>query len=98
MLTTSEILARVRSCTEAQLREINAATGLPMPTLTKLRYGVTDDPRVSTVDKLRAYFDPLATATQHQKAGRDGAADEPEATRPGGPVPAQAAAAVKEAA
>ncbi|HPC11854.1 MAG TPA: helix-turn-helix transcriptional regulator [candidate division Zixibacteria bacterium] len=42
--------------TEAKLREVHEATGVPMPTLAKIRYGVTADPRGSTLDKIRAYL------------------------------------------
>jgi hypothetical protein len=56
-MNTSEVIAAVRACTESQLREITAATGVPMPTLAKIKYGVTGDPRGSTVDKLRAHFE-----------------------------------------
>ena len=56
VMNTSEVIAAVRACTESQLREITAATGVPMPTLAKIKYGVTGDPRGSTVDKLREYF------------------------------------------
>ena len=55
-MDTSSVIAAVKACTESQLREVAEATGVPAPTLAKIRYGVTDDPRSSTVDKLRAYF------------------------------------------
>ena len=40
-----------------QQMELCAATGLPNPTVAKLRYSQTADPRTSTMDKLREYFD-----------------------------------------
>lgn len=55
-MDTSQVVAKVRDCTEAQLRLIAQATGVPEATLAKIRYGVTNDPRGSTVDALRAYF------------------------------------------
>lgn len=55
-MDTSQVVAKVRGCTESQLREIAQATGVPEATLAKIRYGVTHDPRGSTVDALRAYF------------------------------------------
>lgn len=55
-MDTSQVIARVRGCTESQLRAISQATGVPEATLAKIRYGVTNDPRGSTVDALRAYF------------------------------------------
>ncbi len=56
-MNTSDILAAMRQQNESGLREIAKATGLPVATLAKLRYGVTTDPRCSTVDKLRAHFE-----------------------------------------
>lgn len=55
-MNTSQVVSAVKSCSEAQLREIERATGVPVSTLAKIRYGVTSDPRGSTVDKLREYF------------------------------------------
>lgn len=55
-MDTSQVVAKVRDCTEAQLRSIAQATGVPEATLAKIRYGVTNDPRGSTVDALRRYF------------------------------------------
>jgi len=55
-MDTKQVVSAIRACTEAQLRDIERATGIPLPTLAKIRYGQTDDPRGSTVDKLRAYF------------------------------------------
>lgn len=55
-MNTKQVVSAIRACTEAQLRDIEKATGIPLPTLAKIRYGQTDDPRGSTVDKLRAYF------------------------------------------
>lgn len=56
MNTSDEVIAAVRQMTEAKLREVHEATGVPMPTLAKIRYGVTADPRGSTLDKIRAYL------------------------------------------
>ncbi len=42
--------------TQAQQRELCAATGIPAPTVAKLRYGQVTDPLTSTMDKLRDYF------------------------------------------
>ncbi len=58
-MDTSQVVARVRTCTEAQLRHIAQATGVPEATLAKIRYGVTNDPRGSTVDALRAHFEKV---------------------------------------
>lgn len=57
MSTSHEILAAVRGMTQAQQRDLCAATGLPAPTVAKLRYGQVTDPLTSTMDKLRDYFD-----------------------------------------
>lgn len=56
MNTSDEVIAAVRQMTEANLREVHEATGVPMPTLAKIRYGVTADPRGSTLDKIREYL------------------------------------------
>jgi hypothetical protein len=56
MLTTQQVVERIRGCSESQLRAIHEATKVPVGTLAKIRYGVTLDPRGSTVDALRMYF------------------------------------------
>lgn len=55
----SEILERIRRTTEAERREISGATKIPKPTLDKLRYGVTSNPRIATAERLGDYFDQL---------------------------------------
>lgn len=55
-MKTSEVIDAVRACSEPQLRELMQATGIPLPTLAKIRYSVTLDPRSSTVDRLREHF------------------------------------------
>jgi hypothetical protein len=55
-METSAVIAIIRVCTERQLREISEVTGAPISTLAKIRYGVTTDPRASTIDSLRAYL------------------------------------------
>ena len=59
-MNSAEILKRIRAMSEAERREVHLATGIPEPTLAKIRYGVTNDPRSSTMDALRAYFDGIA--------------------------------------
>ena len=54
--TSAEVLACVQRMTEPDLREIAEATGVPYRTLAKIRYGATQDPRVSTIEALRNYF------------------------------------------
>ncbi len=58
------VLERLKSATEADMREIAEATGVPAPTIAKLKYGQTDDPRISTVQKLYAHLIPQ-DAQQH---------------------------------
>jgi hypothetical protein len=70
---TSTVIFAVRSCSEAQLRDIAAATGIPVPTLAKIRYGVTTDPRASTVDVLRDYFAAHGAPSLPDEAARAGA-------------------------
>jgi len=55
-MNSQAVIARVRLCCEADLRDISAATGIPVARLQKIRYGITADPRSSTIDTLRAYF------------------------------------------
>lgn len=78
-MNTAEVIIAVRSCSEAQLRAIEAATGVPLPTLAKIRYGETKDPRGSTVDKLREHFE--ARAVEHEST--PGAPPVPAAAKEG---------------
>lgn len=55
-MTSAEIIQRIRAMSEAERRVLHEATGIPEPTLAKIRYGVTTDPRSSTMDALRDYF------------------------------------------
>lgn len=59
MSTSAEIIKRLRSMNEAQLREVASATNIPFPTLAKVRYGATKEPRAGRIDTLRQYFDQL---------------------------------------
>ena len=56
MNTSTELIEAVKSLNEAQMRAVHAATAIPLPTLAKIRYGQTADPRGSTLDALRVYF------------------------------------------
>ena len=44
---------------EAQLREVASATNIPFPSLAKVRYGATKEPRAGRIDTLRQYFEQL---------------------------------------
>ena len=57
MHTSTEIIERIRAMNEAQLRAVHQVTGVHQPTLAKIKYGVTKDPRGSTLDALRGYFE-----------------------------------------
>ena len=46
----------VRAMNMAQQKSLCDATGLPAPTVAKLKYSQVADPRTSTMDKLRDYF------------------------------------------
>jgi predicted transcriptional regulator len=59
-MDTLQVIAAVKGCSEAQLRDLEQATGVPHPTLAKIKYGVTTDPRSSTVDALRRHFERQA--------------------------------------
>lgn len=54
--TTEQTIERVRALNEARIRQLSEASGVPFPTLEKIRYGVTQNPRGKTLDKLRLYF------------------------------------------
>lgn len=56
-MKTADILNRVRTSREADLRDIHQATSIPLARLQKIRYGQTADPKASTVDALRDYFE-----------------------------------------
>jgi len=61
MITSADIIQRIRAMSEAERRTVHLATGVPEPTLAKIKYGVTNDPRSSTMDALREYFASLPT-------------------------------------
>lgn len=63
MSTSAEIIQRLRSMNEAQLREVASATNIPFPSLAKVRYGATKEPRAGRVDDLRRYFEQLDAQT-----------------------------------
>lgn len=50
MSMVSFIRERLSGRTQAEWRVIAEATGVPYATLEKIAYGVTEDPRVSTVE------------------------------------------------
>lgn len=56
METSIDIIKRVRELQPAQLSGVATATGIPPGTLAKIHYGITTDPRGSTLDALRQYF------------------------------------------
>jgi len=57
MSTSAEIIERLRSLSEADLRRIEKEKEIPFPTLAKVKYGVTKDPRASLIDKVREFFE-----------------------------------------
>ena len=60
-MDTLTILEKTRAIKHRDLTSVADATGVPRPTLMKLKYGQTSDPASSTVDRLRAYFVRLET-------------------------------------
>lgn len=46
------VIERLRRMTEAQVAQLSAATGVPAPTIAKIKYGQTPNPRVLTVQAL----------------------------------------------
>lgn len=59
-MTPDQAFARVRILTQTELRAVAEATGIPKSTLSKIRYGETSDPRLSTVRKLIEHFERAA--------------------------------------
>lgn len=59
-----EPLDRLRNCSHSEVKGIAAAIGVPFPTLRAIRYGATNDPRLSTLEALAGYF------KRNRKAGR----------------------------
>lgn len=50
------LMQRLRQSTEADVRAIAEATEIPAPTILKLKYGQTDNPRIKTVQKLYSHL------------------------------------------
>ena len=50
------MIKQVQSANQAELRDIRDATGVPLPTLAKIKFRQTKDPRVSTIESIAAYF------------------------------------------
>jgi saccharopine dehydrogenase-like NADP-dependent oxidoreductase len=50
------ILKRLEAATEAEVRAISEATGVPAATIAKIKYRQTPNPRVRTVQKLYAHL------------------------------------------
>jgi hypothetical protein len=50
------VMEKLRQSTEADVRAIADATEIPAPTILKLKYGQTDNPRVRTVQRLYAHL------------------------------------------
>jgi hypothetical protein len=46
----------------ADLGPVAVATGVPLPTLVKIKYGQTQNPRIGTVIRLIEHFQPTAEA------------------------------------
>jgi hypothetical protein len=55
-------LARIQSMRIADLGPVAVATGVPLPTLVKIKYGQTQNPRIGTVIRLIEHFQPTAEA------------------------------------
>ena len=53
MNTSASVIDRVKKLSESELRTLNKSSGVPLSTLIKIRYGVTTDPRASTLDAVR---------------------------------------------
>jgi hypothetical protein len=56
MSTNQLVIERVRQCTATELQRLAEASGVPLPTLTKIKYGQTPDPRGSTLDAIAPHL------------------------------------------
>jgi len=50
------VLDKLRASSEADVRLLADATGVPKPTIDKIKYGQTPNPRVQTIQRLYAHF------------------------------------------
>ena len=59
--SASEIGASLQRLSHAQLRQLAAGSGVPYPTLCKIRQGFTPNPGIETVRKFMPHLAALAT-------------------------------------
>jgi predicted transcriptional regulator len=50
------VLERLKAASEADVKAISEATGVPAPTIAKIKYGQTPNPRVMTVQRLYSHL------------------------------------------
>ena len=60
MTNIHEALHVVKGMTEAQLTALAMRSGVPLPTLHKIRYGQTKNPRIDTVVRIAENLEPVA--------------------------------------
>ena len=51
---------KVTECNLAELEKVSSDTGIPYPTLMKIKYGETINPRIKTIQPLLTYFQKAA--------------------------------------
>lgn len=69
--SAEEVAARLRTLRAAQMRRLEALSGVPMPTLVKIRYRQTLSPELDTVRRFWPHIDAAAAepAGAEQNAG-----------------------------
>ena len=55
------VMEKLKTSTEADVRAIADESGIPAPTILKIKYGQTPNPRVLTVQRLYAHLFERAT-------------------------------------
>lgn len=56
MMTFAEILKTLQSAKESEVSRIATGSGVPLPTLLKIKYGQTANPRIETVERVAAFL------------------------------------------
>jgi hypothetical protein len=56
LVTNTEVIRRLQSHPYSEVVDIAAKSGIPEPTVRKIFYAQTKNPRMDTIDALRDYF------------------------------------------
>ena len=54
-----DVMALLRAMSLKQMQELADVSGVPMPTLSKIRYGQTENPGIDTVRKFLGHIPPV---------------------------------------